>query len=41
MSIESSSAGTVSLRWPIWIGVVCDHLEKQRRFYRRGHRQGA
>jgi catechol 2,3-dioxygenase-like lactoylglutathione lyase family enzyme len=34
MSTESSSAGTVLLRWPIWIGVVCDDLEKQRRFYR-------
>jgi catechol 2,3-dioxygenase-like lactoylglutathione lyase family enzyme len=34
MSSESAPAGTVSLRWPIWIGVVCDDLEKQRRFYR-------
>jgi catechol 2,3-dioxygenase-like lactoylglutathione lyase family enzyme len=34
MSTESPSAGTVSLRWPIWIGVVCDDLEKQRHFYR-------
>jgi catechol 2,3-dioxygenase-like lactoylglutathione lyase family enzyme len=34
MSTESSAAGTVTLRWPIWIGVVCDDLEKQRRFYR-------
>ncbi len=22
------------LNWPIWIGVVCDDLEAQRRFYR-------
>lgn len=22
------------LRWPVWIGVVCDNLELQRRFYR-------
>lgn len=22
------------LRWPIWIGVVCDDVSKQRRFYR-------
>lgn len=34
MSAESSSAPAVSLRWPIWIGVVCDDLQRQRRFYR-------
>jgi catechol 2,3-dioxygenase-like lactoylglutathione lyase family enzyme len=34
MSIELSSAERATLRWPIWIGVVCDDLEKQRRFYR-------
>jgi catechol 2,3-dioxygenase-like lactoylglutathione lyase family enzyme len=22
------------LRWPIWIGIVCDDLDRQRRFYR-------
>jgi catechol 2,3-dioxygenase-like lactoylglutathione lyase family enzyme len=22
------------LRWPVWIGIVCDDLESQRRFYR-------
>ena len=22
------------LRWPVWIGIVCDNLESQRRFYR-------
>ena len=26
--------GEVKLRWPIWIGVVSDDLEAQRRFYR-------
>lgn len=24
----------MELGWPTWIGVVCDDLEKQRRFYR-------
>lgn len=24
----------VELRWPTWIGVVCEDLEAQRRFYR-------
>lgn len=24
----------MELRWPTWIGVVVDDLEKQRRFYR-------
>jgi catechol 2,3-dioxygenase-like lactoylglutathione lyase family enzyme len=23
-----------ALKWPVWIGVVCDDLEGQRRFYR-------
>ena len=22
------------LRWPVWIGIVCDDLQAQRRFYR-------
>lgn len=22
------------LKWPVWIGVVCEDLEAQRRFYR-------
>jgi len=22
------------LRWPVWIGIVCDDLESQRHFYR-------
>src|SRR5262245_38098296 len=25
---------SLALKWPIWIGVVCEDLEAQRRFYR-------
>jgi predicted enzyme related to lactoylglutathione lyase len=28
------SVGQVNLGWPVWIGVVTDDLEAQRRFYR-------
>jgi catechol 2,3-dioxygenase-like lactoylglutathione lyase family enzyme len=33
----------MELRWPTWIGVVVDDLERQRRFYRdiMGFREGA
>jgi len=30
----SQSAATLRLGWPIWIGIVCDDFEGQRRFYR-------
>jgi len=29
-----SKQNELDLRWPIWIGVVCEDLEQQRRFYR-------
>ena len=33
--MESDSERTdLRLRWPVWIGVVCEDLEAQRRFYR-------
>ena len=28
------AAATLRLGWPIWIGIVCDDFEGQRRFYR-------
>jgi catechol 2,3-dioxygenase-like lactoylglutathione lyase family enzyme len=28
------SVGELNLRWPVWVGVVSDDLEGQRRFYR-------
>src|SRR6266540_2275335 len=31
---QSSRREPMELRWPMWIGVVVDDLEKQRRFYR-------
>ena len=30
----SAPAPTLHLGWPIWIGIVCDDFEGQRRFYR-------
>jgi catechol 2,3-dioxygenase-like lactoylglutathione lyase family enzyme len=30
----SAPAPTLQLGWPIWIGIVCDDFEGQRRFYR-------
>ena len=33
--MESHSERTdLRLRWPVWIGIVCEDLEAQRRFYR-------
>jgi len=34
MANEPTEERRVSLRWPVWLGVVCDNLEQQRRFYR-------
>lgn len=34
MTTESNNPGRLILRWPVWIGVVCEDLEQQRRFYR-------
>ena len=34
MGTDSDCVGGVALRWPIWIGVVCEDLEQQRQFYR-------
>jgi extradiol dioxygenase family protein len=31
---QQSQVNAVSLRWPIWLGVVCENLEQQRCFYR-------
>jgi len=28
------NGGAAVLRWPVWIGIVCDDLESQRHFYR-------
>ena len=33
-SAESKSPVGLRLGWPIWIGIVCDDLQAQRRFYR-------
>jgi catechol 2,3-dioxygenase-like lactoylglutathione lyase family enzyme len=33
-SETASKAAGFRLGWPIWIGIVCDDLEAQRRFYR-------
>ena len=33
MSEESTRSG-LKLRWPVWIGIVCENLDEQRRFYR-------
>src|SRR5205807_5132445 len=29
-----ANGGAAVLRWPVWIGIVCDDLESQRHFYR-------
>lgn len=29
-----NDTGRPRLGWPVWIGIVCEDLEKQRRFYR-------
>src|SRR5262249_62358347 len=34
MGTDSHRPGGVALRWPVWIGIVCEHLEQQRHFYR-------
>jgi len=31
---KTSRAGGAMLRWPAWIGIVCNDLESQRHFYR-------
>src|SRR5688572_33304021 len=31
---RSRIGGGAMLKWPVWIGVVCEDLEAQRRFYR-------
>src|SRR5207253_6763610 len=28
------NGGAAVLRWPVWIGIVCENLESQRHFYR-------
>ena len=33
-TLGAVAAARLELGWPIWIGVVCDDLEAQRRFYR-------
>lgn len=32
--MEEGSMETALVRWPFWIGIVTDHLERQRAFYR-------
>jgi catechol 2,3-dioxygenase-like lactoylglutathione lyase family enzyme len=32
--VASVAATSLRLGWPIWIGIVCDDFEGQRRFYR-------
>ena len=34
MGTKSKGSAKPSLGWPVWIGVVCEDLETQRRFYR-------
>ena len=34
MGADSQRVEGFALRWPIWIGVVCEDLEQQRHFYR-------
>ena len=34
MGTDSQRTGGVALRWPVWIGIVCEDLEQQRHFYR-------
>ena len=34
MGTDSERSDGLALRWPIWIGVVCEDLEAQRHFYR-------
>ena len=34
MADDSERIDRPLLRWPVWIGVVCEDLEIQRRFYR-------
>jgi catechol 2,3-dioxygenase-like lactoylglutathione lyase family enzyme len=31
---EESTRSGLKLRWPVWIGIVCENLDEQRRFYR-------
>jgi len=33
-ALRPNQARQPTLRWPVWIGIVCDDLEAQRRFYR-------
>jgi predicted enzyme related to lactoylglutathione lyase len=30
---KTTSRGAAVLRWPVWIGIVCDDLESQKHFY--------
>ena len=34
MDSQSTPTAPLRLGWPVWIGVVCEDLEVQRRFYR-------
>lgn len=34
MDKDSEKSGSPVLGWPVWIGVVCEDLDTQRRFYR-------
>ncbi len=34
MGGDSEESGQPMLGWPVWIGIVCEDLEAQRRFYR-------
>jgi len=34
MGTDSHPTGGLALRWPVWIGIVCEDLEQQRHFYR-------
>jgi catechol 2,3-dioxygenase-like lactoylglutathione lyase family enzyme len=34
MGTNSQRTDGSTLRWPIWIGIVCENLEQQRHFYR-------
>jgi catechol 2,3-dioxygenase-like lactoylglutathione lyase family enzyme len=34
MATDSQRPSRLALRWPVWIGIVCEDLEQQRHFYR-------
>lgn len=34
MTSQESQRPDLELRWPVWIGIVCENLAEQRRFYR-------